>query len=302
VPYAQNGDVRLYYEVVGDKAAEPILMLPGAGRQLIDFDDHFCAAVVAAGYRAIRMDSRDVGLSSAFEGRLSSLVDLYDDVAAGREVHPVYGMQEMAADVAAVLDASGDERAHLVGRSLGSLVAQGFALAHPQRVLSLTLVMAFSRSLADTMTVEGLTRVENAVAADEDSYAEAQVRTHRLLGSPDHLDPEAAERTARQAYRRGVHPGASARHFAVGLTAPDLRSQLRALDVPTVVLHGALDRVIPLVFAKETAAAIPGARLEVFSDMAHDAPAVHRARWLDLLLENVGRSKGKHNPSIPSHS
>ncbi len=302
MPYAQNGDVRLYYEVIGDRAAEPILMLAGAGRQLLDFDDDFCTAVVAAGYRVIRMDSRDVGLSSAFNGQAPSLLDLYDDVTGGRDVRPAYGVQEMAEDVAAVLDASGDARAHLFGRSLGSLVAQSFALSHPERVLSLTLVMAFSRSLADTMTVESLTRVQNAVVTDEDSFAEAQIRTHKLLGSPDHQNPNAVERTARAAYRRGVHAGASARHFAVGLAAPDLRARLGALDVPTVVMHGALDRIIPLAFARETAEAIPGARLEVFADMAHDAPAAHRDRWLALLLETVGRAKAKTAPPASSHS
>ena len=302
MPYAQNGDVRLYYEVIGDKGREPILMLAGAGRQLIDFDDDFCAAVVARGYRAIRMDSRDVGLSSAFQGRSPSLLSLYDDVIAGRAAHPAYGVQDMAEDAAAVLRAAGERRVHLFGRSLGSLVAQWFALQHSEQVLSLTLAMAFSRSLVDTMTVEGLSRVQNAVVTDEDSFAEAQVRTHKLLGSPDHLDPAAAERTARAAYRRGVHAGASARHFAVGLATPDLRPRLAGLDLPTVVMHGALDRVIPLAFAQETAEAIPGAHLEVFADMAHDAPQAHRARWLELLLENAARSASKSTAAVSSHS
>jgi pimeloyl-ACP methyl ester carboxylesterase len=301
MPYAQNGDVRLYYEVMGEKGGEPVLMLAGAGRQLLDFDDDFCMEVVAAGYRAIRMDNRDTGMSSAFQGRTPSLLDLYDAVIAGQKPQPAYGVDDMAADAAAVLDAAGEPRAHLFGRSLGSLIAQAFALNYPQRTLSLTLVMAFSRSLSETMTPEGLARVQNGAVTDEDGFAAAQVRTHRLVGSPDHLDEDLAERTARQAFRRGVHPGASARHFAVGLTAPDLRERLGALGVPTVVLHGALDQMIPLAFAQQTAEAIPGARLEVFPDMAHDAPSVHRARWLELLLENAGRIAG-HKAASQSHS
>jgi pimeloyl-ACP methyl ester carboxylesterase len=298
MPYAQNGDVRLYYEVMGEKGSEPVLMLAGAGRQLLDFDDGFCSEVVASGYRVIRMDNRDTGMSSAFPGRSPSLLDLYDAVISGQKPHPAYGVDDMAADAAAVLDAAGEMRAHLFGRSLGSLIAQAFALNYPQRTLSLTLAMAFSRSLVETMTPEGLARVQNSAVADEDGFAAAQVRTHLLVGSPDHLDPDLAERTARLAFRRGVHPGASARHFAVGLTAPDLRERLGALNVPTAVMHGALDRMIPLEFAHQTAQAIPGATLEVFPDMAHDAPSVHRARWLQLLLENVGRSGPKRGAPL----
>ena len=291
--YAQNGSTRIYYEVFGERGAPAVLLLGGAGRQSLDYDDRFCGRLAAAGFRAIRFDSRDTGLSTAFSERPSGLVQVFEAVREGRSPILAYDLADMAEDAVSVLDAEGETSARLFARSLGAAVAQYVALSRPGRVRSLTLVMPFSRSLAPTVTPEGLARLDAEHFADEDAYAGRQTRSAQVLGSPAHLDLALVEADARAAFRRGVHAGATARHFAVGIAAPDMRAHFAKLAVPTLVIHGALDRVIPLAFAEETAAAIPGARLEVLPDMAHDGPPAIRDRWLDLFLEQAVSIAGR---------
>jgi pimeloyl-ACP methyl ester carboxylesterase len=290
MPYARNGAVRLYYEVLGD-AAEPVLMIAGAGRQGTDFDEVFCARLVGAGFRPIRYDQRDVGFSTAFTDRPARVAETYDDLVAGRPSALVYDVDDMAADAFAILEAEGIGSAHVIGRSLGSLTAQVMALERPAACLSLTLVIAFSRSLVSTMTRDRLERLDAEVLADADAYVRRQVLTAKTIGSPGSFDEAATEAAARLAFGRGVHLGAAARHFAVGLAAPDLRPRLGGLTTPTQIVHGALDPVISLAFARETAAAIPGARLDVFEDMAHDIPRARHREIVGLFAANAVRSR-----------
>ena len=290
MPYALNGPVRLFYEVFGD-VGEPVLMIAGAGRQGADFDDAFCGQLAAAGYRPIRYDQRDVGVSTAFTDRPARVAETYDALVAGQPHDLVYGVDDMAADAFAILEAEGIGSTHVIGRSLGSLTAQVMALERPAACLSLTLVIAFSRGLVSTMTRDRLERLDAEVLTDADAYARRQVLTAKTIGSPGYFDEAATEAAARLAFGRGVHLGAAARHFAVCLAAPDLRPRLGGLTTPTQIVHGALDPVIPPAFARETAAAIPGARLHVFEDMAHDMPRARHGEIVELFAANADRSR-----------
>jgi len=281
-------DVQLHYETFGLRGDDTVLLLCGAGRQGRDYDDGFCARLAAAGFRVIRYDARDTGLSTALTDRPSRLVEVYDAVKAGKHPPLAYGLEALAADAIAILDADGAGRTHLFGRSLGSAVAQMAALVQPDRFASLMLVIAFSRSLSDTLTREGLERIENERFDDVETFVARQIRSAMSIGSPAYFDPDRVAAEARAAYTRGVHHGGSARHFATGVAAPDLRPRLRHLALPSLIVHGALDKVIPLSFAQETAAALPRSRLEVMADMGHDGPPVLQIRWLDLFLDHVG--------------
>jgi pimeloyl-ACP methyl ester carboxylesterase len=287
--FAFNGDTRLYHEVFGRAGSEAILLLGGAGRQSLDYNDPFCERLAAEGFRVIRFDARDTGLSSHFADRPSRLVDVHDAIRAGTAPALVYGLEDLANDAFAVLDSDGVPSAHLFARSLGSGVAQVMALARPERVRTLMLVIAFSRGLADTMTRETLMRIEGEIFTDMDAFVARQVRGAMAVGSPAYFDADRVARDAREAYARGVHAGGTARHFAAGVAAPDMRIRLRALRAPTLIVHGALDRVIPLSYAQETHAAIAGSRLVVMDDMGHDGPPALQQRWLDLFLGHLGR-------------
>ena len=287
MPHARHGEVELYYTTLGRRGDPVILLISGAGRQSIDFGETFCSPLVKAGYRLIRFDSRDTGRSTGFAGP-SHLTAVYDAVTAGQAPPLVYGLQDMAADALAVLRAEGVDQFHIIGRSLGSSVAQALALSEGARVLSLSLIMAFSRSIASAVTRERMQALEGEVIADESAYVARQVRAATLTGSPAYLDTQRVAQEATEAFLRGLHLGGVARHYAVGLALPDLRPALGDCSAPTLVIHGALDQVIPRTFAEETAGAIPGARLVILEDMAHDGPPELERQWTRLILDHLG--------------
>jgi len=296
--FATNGQVRLYFEAFGADTAPAVLLCGGTGRQSIDYDDAFCDALVAAGYRAIRFDSRDVGLSSSFAAHPSHLAAVYRAALGDGAAEPAYTLADMAADALAVMDAAGAERAHLVGRSLGGAVAQWVAITAPARVASLTLIMTNSRSIARHIAPETIARVDGEVLSDADDYVARQIRAASANALPEDFDVARITAEARLAWQRGVHPGAIARHFAAAIAMPDLRADLGALAIPAVVLHGAQDRTIPLLYAQETATAIPGARLIIIDDMGHDgAPRVRRL-WLPAILDTLGAAPGPSTPAL----
>ena len=289
MPFAINGDVRLYYETLGDAADPAVLLLGGAGKQLIDFPDAFCGAIVARGFSVICFDQRDTGLSTGFAERGSDAVGVAEAIADGRTPDLPYTTADLAADAAAVLDAAGVARAHLFGRSLGAYVAQVVALDQPERVFSLTVVMAFSRAIGTSMPRPRLQALDADRFADAAHFANRQVATARAIGNPAYFDEAAIRAAAVHAFERGVPEASIARHFMLGLAAPDLRGMLGRLCMPVQIIHGALDTIIPLALAEETAAAIPQARLTVLDDMAHEGPPQLWKRWIDLLEANARR-------------
>lgn len=288
--FARNGALRIYFECLGEDSAPAVLLLNGAGRQCIDFADPFCAAIVDRGFRVIRFDQRDTGFSSDFARHPPDAAGVADAIANGRKPSLPYSIEDLAADAVAVLNTAEADKAHLFGRSLGSLAAQIVALEHPGRVLSLTLAMAMSRAIGGGVPRDRLERLDAEDFADAASFAKRQVESSRLLGNPEYFDEDRTRAEAFQAFGRGVHPGATARHFMVGLAAPDLRERLAALDCPVQVIHGRLDKVIPLALAQETASAIPGARLAILEDMAHEAPPQLWRRWIDLFAANAAKA------------
>lgn len=277
--FATNGRVRISYERMTAGDGPAVILLAGAGRPSTDFDYHFCAPLFAAGFVPIRIDSRDTGRSTA-------LVDVVPDLPAIKaaalgegEGRPSYDIADMARDVLAVMDAEAIDRAHFVGRSIGGLVAQQLAVLNPGRVLSLSLIMAMSRSMADVIPEPALDRLMAERITDEDAYVARQLGVAQANGMAQDFDAARVADEARTAWRHGIHRGGTARHFAASLAAPDLRPALAALNVPTLILHGRHDKVIPLPRAIETAEAIPGAIIEVDETMGHDGPPRLRQAW-----------------------
>ena len=277
--FATNGAVRISYQRMTASDGPAVILLAGAGRPSTDFDDHFCAPLVAANFVPIRIDSRDTGGSTA-------LVDVVPDLPAIKaaalgegDARPPYGIADMARDVLAVMDAEAIYRAHFVGRSIGGLVAQQLAVLNPDRVLSLSLIMAMSRSMADAIPDTALDRLMTEHIADEDAYVARQLGVAQANGMAEDFDAERVSDEARIAWRHGIHRGGTARHFAASLAVEDLRPGLAELRIPALILHGREDKVIPLARAVETADAIPGATIEVDDRMGHDGPPRLRRAW-----------------------
>lgn len=290
MPFASNGAVRLYYERIGSLAAPAVLLLNGAGRQCGDFADEFCNELAQRGFCVIRYDQRDTGLSSDFVHCAPDTAGVAAALAQGSEPSLPYDVFALAADALAVLDACAIERVHLFGRSLGSAVAQVLALEQPTRVASMTLAIALSRGIGQATPLERLRRLDSEQFADANSFAQRQVETAKAIGNPAYFDAARVHAEALAAFTRGVHSGAIARHFMVGLALPDLRPRLHELRCPVQVIHGRMDKVIPLIYAEETAASIIDAQLSILDDMAHEAPPQLWSRWIDLFVNNAARN------------
>lgn len=289
MPFAKNGRIRLFFEVFGEPGDPAVLLLNGAGKQAIDWPEDFCPALVEKSFRVIRFDQRDTGESTAFAGTGAAAAAAA--IANGQTPILPYDADDLAADALAVMDTAGETRAHLFGRSLGAFITQLLVLREPTRFASMTLAMAFSGSIGAATSPERLVQLDAERVTDAAAFAERQVATARAIGNPDYFDEARIRVEAAAAFERGVHDGAIARHFMVGLAALDLRPRLADLTLPVQVIHGRMDKVIPLALAEETAAAIPGARLTVFDDMAHEAAPQLSQRWIDLFGANAARAE-----------
>lgn len=270
-----NG-VAIAYETFGERDRPPVLLVMGIGTQMIGWHDDFCQALSLGRY-VIRFDNRDVGESTWLEGT----VDL--EACAARDTSSaVYTLEDMADDAAALLDALGLVSAHVVGASLGGMVAQTLAIRHPGRLRSLTSIMS-------TTGEPGLAQPTEAAAAmllspparNRDEAMERAVASSRVIGSPGFPRDEAElRRRAARAWDRGVNPAGFARQLGAVYASGDRTPALGLVTAPTLVVHGEEDPLIPVSGGRATAAAIPAAELWTVPGMGHDLP---RSLWPELI-------------------
>lgn len=291
---AANG-ITLEYEVSGPDDGQPLLLIHGLGAQLVRWPQGLLDRLAAAGFRLIRYDSRDVGLSTHMDGApVPDLGEVTRAKAEGRAVDLPYTLSDLAADAAALLAGLGVESAHVVGVSLGGMVAQVLAIEHPQRVRSLAIVMSQSGNPempgSDPAALARLAAVAPDPAKDPEAFLRHQVDLNRTLGSPLYPVPEADLRAfAAAAAARSYYPVGSARQLAASRGAPDRRPALQRLAVPALVIHGADDPLIKAVCGQDVAANIPGAWLLLISGMGHDLPeALH-----DVLAANIAANAAR---------
>ncbi|MCK9893568.1 alpha/beta fold hydrolase [Frankia sp. AgB32] len=262
------------YERIGHPLDPAVVLIMGGGAQLVGWHDAFCAELAGRGLQLIRFDNRDAGHSTHL-GELP-MPDLAAPGAQEIDFVP-YTLSDLAADTVGLLDALGFAEAHLVGASLGALVAQTAAIEHPARVRSLTSMMATTGDPTvgqpDPRVVGGL----GTPPMDRAGYVDWQVRAMRAVGSPGFpLDEgDVAERAART-FDRGYDLAGAVRQSIAVLASGDRTARLRELRVPTLVIHGAADPMCDVSGGRATAAAIPGAELAVFEGMGHSLP---RSLW-----------------------
>lgn len=251
--YASHGSVQLYYETFGHRDEPAIVCLPGMGNQLLVYPEEFCLALVDRGFFVIRMDNRDAGLSSAMDPEVE------------------YTLADMAGDTLAVLDAVGVDQAVVLGLSLGGMVAQQLAIDHPERVRLLVSLASSSSELdlpgAAPEVVEALVMPAKATI---DEQVEADLAARQLWANPDWFDREAMAAYFRSLYERAWIPGGGLRQFDAGLRSPSRVDGLRALTVPTLVVHGEHDTLLPIAHGRRTAELIPGAEFLQIDGMSHD--------------------------------
>jgi pimeloyl-ACP methyl ester carboxylesterase len=286
---ASANGIEIAYEGFGDPAKPAMLLIMGLGVQMLGWDEELCELLAARGFHVVRLDNRDVGRSTKIEGgRRPDLMA----AAMGDASSASYTLEDMADDCVGVLDHLGAGAAHLVGASQGGMIAQTVAIRRPERVLSLTSMMSSTgdRSVGQPHP-EAMPALLTRPPATRDEYADFVVAIWRVIGSPGfEIDEQALRRRALASYDRGYYPDGTARQLLAILASGDRTPALRELDVPTVVIHGTDDILIDVSGGRATAAAIPGAKLELIPGMGHDLPRQLWPRFVDLIVENAERA------------
>ncbi|SDJ60299.1 Pimeloyl-ACP methyl ester carboxylesterase [Nonomuraea maritima] len=276
---AANG-IDITYESFGSPEGRPLLLIMGLGAQMIQWDEEFCGLLAEQGHHVVRFDNRDAGLSTHF----------HDAGVPGRGGPAPYLLEDMADDAAGLMDALGWTAAHVVGASMGGMIAQAFAIRHPDRVLSLTSIMSTPGPAVAPPSQAAMAALMSPPPADRAAAMEQSVRTWSVIGSPGYeLDAELIKERAGRAYDRCFDPAGTARQLAAINGSPDRREKLAGLHVPALVLHGEADPLVPPAGGQATAEAIPGARLVTYPGMGHDLP---RALWPDFVAEITKLTKG----------
>jgi pimeloyl-ACP methyl ester carboxylesterase len=263
--------IEVAYERIGDPQAPPVLLIMGAGAQLVAWPDGFCAALTDRGFQVIRFDNRDSGRSSHFpDGPVPDL----QSALAGDLSSASYTLSDMAADAIGLLDALGIASAHVVGASMGAMIGQTMAIEYPDRVRSLTSMMSTTGDPAvGQPDLKALASLAGPPPQTRQEVMESQVRAFRVVGSPGYeLDEAAVAERAGLAYDRDHDPAGTMRQFVAAVASGDRTARLRSVRVPTLVIHGTSDPMFDVSGGRATAAAIPGAELIVIDGMGHNFP------------------------------
>ena len=275
---ARSGNLDIYYEDMGEPGDPAVLLIMGLGSQLLLWRDGFCEKLVAQGLRVIRYDNRDVGLSSKTQRRKTggALIPTMLKFWLGMAGDADYRLEDMADDGAAVLDHLGIDRAHIVGASMGGMIAQIFAARFGQRTRSLAVIFSSNNQpLLPPPAPRALLALLRGPRPDSpiDVIADNAVRVWKIIGSPRYPAPEQRLRDdAIEAYQRCYYPWGVARHFSAVIASGSLARYDRQISAPTVVLHGRADKLQRPFGGRVVARAIRGARLVLFDGMGHDLP------------------------------
>ncbi|MBS1691319.1 MAG: alpha/beta hydrolase [Actinobacteria bacterium] len=284
---ARSGELDIHYEDMGNPDDPAVLLVMGLGAQLLLWREAFCEKLVDQGLRVIRYDNRDVGLSSKLNGAHTgaALVPRLLRSFVGMRSQAVYTLEDMADDAVALLDHLGIEQAHVVGASMGGMIAQIFAARHHKRTN--TLAVIFSSNNQPLLPPPGPKQLMAILQRPKDGSREAiienAVRVNRIIGSPGYPAPQDRVRAdAVEGFDRSYYPAGVGRHFAAVLGSGSLLHYNRQVTAPTVVLHGRADKLMRPSGGRAIARAIPGAKLVLFDGMGHELP---EPLWDDIVGE-----------------
>ena len=273
-----GGAIRLCYETFGREADPPMLLIMGLGTQMIGWPDEFCEQLAARGSYVVRFDNRDIGRSTKIYGRPPTPAQLLR-----RRIDPVlYTLSDMAGDAAGLLRELGVAPAHVVGASMGGMIAQTLAAQRPECVRSLVSIMSNTGNRWKGQPAFSIYRyLLRAAPADREGYIEYTARVFEAIGSQGlPQDHERVRDMVSRSYDRGHDPTGSGRQLGAIIASGDRTAELRTITAPTLVIHGSKDRMVAPSGGEATAAAIPGARLMVVEGMGHDLP---EAAWPQLV-------------------
>jgi len=296
-----NAEVRdgiaLEYDGFGNPSDPPLLLVMGLGFQLIHWDPEFCQGLADRGFHVIRFDNRDVGLSTKIRGGPKPNVLA---AAAGARGSRSYTLWDMADDTAALLDHLELAPAHVAGISMGGMIAQCLAINHPGRVLSLASMLSTTGNRRVGLPrMRALVLMLQQQPRDRDAYVEFSLKAQKVIGSRQWRDEARIRRLSGEAFDRCHYPIGFLRQLVAVQTSGDRTEQLRRLDVPTVVLHGTEDPLVPPRAGRATAAAIPGAHLVELEGMGHDLPRQKWQQMTDAIVANTEHAAQPQASALP---
>ena len=279
-----TGKIKIAYEETGPVDGPAVILIRGQGTQLIHWPEKFYHAFASAGYRTVRFDNRDTGLSGKFDqmaGR--ELADMWKRAASGKDFRSPYTLDDMAADVVSLMDALNIDRAHMVGISMGGVIAQLTAARYGKRVLSLTSVMSGSRKIDPTLIADLW-----AVPKPREDVIEEWVEYVRSFGSPGYAaGDEYAPRQGTAAYDRCYAPEGANRQILAICATTNVADLIKTISAPTLVVHGADDLLIPPEYGRLTAELIPGAAFKVVEGMGHDIPPALGQPLSSIIIDHI---------------
>jgi len=281
-----GGGITLCYETFGSEADPPMVLIMGLGTQMLGWPEEFCAQLAERGFYVVRFDNRDTGRSTRIYGRPPSL-----DQLLRRRIRPVlYDLGDMADDAAGLLSKLDLAPAHVVGASMGGMIAQTLAARHPGLVRSLVSIMSNTGSRWNGQPAFRIfPYLLRRAPADRDGYIEQVTRTYAAIGSTGlPYDTERVRDMVARSYDRGHDPEGPGRQLAAIIASGNRTAEVRRIKAPTLVIHGSKDRMVALSGGKATARAISGARMMVVDGMGHDLPEAAWPQLIAAIAERAG--------------
>jgi len=292
--FVPSNGIQLCYETFGDRTNPPLILIMGLATQMIVWDDDFCNLLAARGFWVIRFDNRDIGMSTRFpKARTPSFAELMLAQLTRIKFRVPYTLRDMAADTVGLMDALGVRSAHVVGASMGGMIAQELTILYPARVRSLTSIMSSTGDpRLPRATPRALAVLGKKVPLDREGYVREYVATWRVLAG-DHF-PFNAERTARQGaagYERGINPPGASRQLLAIIASGNRKKALRGVKIPTLVIHGTADPLVPVEHGRDTARTVLGARLLLVEGMGHSFPREVWPRIIDAIAAHAEENR-----------
>lgn len=284
-----NG-IELAYQELGDPAGEPLVLVMGLATQMIAWDERFCAMLAERGFRVVRFDNRDIGRSTRID---SAGVPSRVDMTIGRRASAPYLLRDLARDTVGLMDHLGIESAHVVGASMGGMIAQTTAIEHPRRVRSLVSIMSTTGSRRTGLpSLKAFGVLFGKPPREREEAIERAVNVFRVIGSPAYpFEEQRVREIAGRSFDRG-HSGAGVARQLHAITASGDRTRaLNGVRVPTTVIHGDRDVLVRPAGGRATARAIPGARLRMIEGMGHDLPPQLWATFVEEISANAERAR-----------
>ena len=292
MPKAKANNIEIEYDTFGDPSSKPLLLVMGLGAQMIAYLEELCMMLVDKGFYVIRFDNRDVGLSTKFEeAGVPNIMNAIMAFQRGETISPPYTIEDMSDDAVGLLDALNIEKAHICGASMGGMIVQTIAFRHPTRVLSLTSIMSTTGNPnLPQAKPEALQILLKLAPTEREAYIEESVKRRRILygsGFPYHEDK--ARELAAALYDRSFYPQGMARQLVAILANGNRKPKLGSIKVPTLVIHGGDDPLVPVEGGKETAETIPGAELIIIEGMGHSLPPETWPQIVDAIAKNANK-------------